>query len=305
MKKLSIGTDCSGIEAPIQALKKLKIPFEHKFCSDIDKHVIESIKANYSPNIIYNDITKRDHSGLPDIDMYISGFPCQPYSSIGLQKGTSDSRSNVMLEVIKVIKIKKPKVFVLENVKNFKTIEDGKIFKFLINSLEKSGDYKVFVDILNTKEYGIPQNRNRLFIIGILKESLIEDYKTPKKINMKKLDEFLTDKSIYSVSSITSKNLLRNLKNINYLKNVIITNFNFKSFIGDGITPTLTTRCGSFFHTTYNRYLLPEECLALQGFPKSFKKVVSNTQLYRQAGNSMSINVLEALLKEIFRITKM
>jgi len=96
---LRIGSDCSGIEAPIQALQQLGIPFEHSFCCEKDKYALQSIKANYTPKKIYTDITKRKHSLLPDIDMYVCGFPCQPFSLMGNKMGTEDSRSNIMYQL--------------------------------------------------------------------------------------------------------------------------------------------------------------------------------------------------------------
>lgn len=103
---LRIGTDCSGIEAPIQALLQLNIPFDHAFTCDKDPYVLKSIKANYHPKKIYTDITKRKHALLPDIDMYICGFPCQPFSLMGNKMGTEDSRSNIKrsVNVLKLFK---------------------------------------------------------------------------------------------------------------------------------------------------------------------------------------------------------
>ena len=123
---LRIGTDCSGIEAPIQALRQLGIPHRHVWSSDIDKFCIQSIKSNYDPERLYGDpngpypdgdITKRDHSTLPDIDLYVCGFPCQPFSIAGDRKGFEDKRGNVFWSCLDVIKVKQPKYFILENVK--------------------------------------------------------------------------------------------------------------------------------------------------------------------------------------------
>ena len=92
---LRVGTDCSGIEAPIMALKQLKIPFYHEFSSEIDKHCIASIKANYKPKIIFGDIKKRKIKDVPDIDLYVCGFPCQPFSMAGERNGIEDSRGTI------------------------------------------------------------------------------------------------------------------------------------------------------------------------------------------------------------------
>ena len=305
---LRIGTDCSGIEAPIQALLQMNIPFEHSFTCDKDSYALASIKANYHPKKIYKDITKRKHGLLPDIDMYVCGFPCQPFSLIGNKMGTEDNRSNIMYQCIKVVKKKLPKVFILENVKNFKFIESGKPFDYLIKQLKniktETGDlaYNIYYDILNTKDYGIPQNRERIFIIGIRKDIQIQEYTTPIKLQMKPLDDFILDKNIYTKTK--NPTVLKNLNKINNEKNNIVLSTNYYYPIKN-ISPTLTTQCSRYYNTTYNRYLTTNECLLLQGFPSNFNQVVSNYQMYKQAGNSMSVNVLKALLKKIYSITKL
>jgi DNA (cytosine-5)-methyltransferase 1 len=304
---IRIGTDCSGIEAPIEALKQMKVPFQHVFCCEKDPYALMSIKANYNPDKIYTDITKRKHSLLPDIDIYVCGFPCQPFSLMGNKLGTEDTRSNIMFSCIKVIQKKLPKVFILENVKNFKFIQNGEPFNYLINTLkkiktqEKEFAYNIYYDILNTKDYGIPQNRKRIFIIGIRKDIQIDEYKTPDTIPMKPLDDFILDKTIYT-NTKNFKSIDLKLKKINYSKNYIFPNSNYVNPL-QNMAPTLSTRCDIFFHSTYNRYLTYQECLLLQGFKKDFKKVVSNTQMFKQIGNSMSVNVLKALFKKIFKIT--
>ena len=305
---LRIGTDCSGIEAPIQALQQLRIPFEHSFCCEKDPFALKSIQANYNPKKIYNDITKRKHALLPDIDMYVCGFPCQPFSLLGNKLGTEDSRSNIMYQCIKVIEKKLPKVFILENVKNFKFIESGKPFNYLIKQLKNikntKGElaYNVYHEILNTKHYGIPQNRERIFFIGIRKDIQTKEYTSPKKLTMKQLDDFILDKTIYTKTK--NPTIIKNLNKINNEKNNIVLSTNYYYPIKN-ICPTLTTQCSRYYNTTYNRYLTTKECLLLQGFSNNFKQVVSNHQMYKQAGNSMSVNVLKALIKKIYLITKL
>lgn len=305
---LRIGTDCSGIEAPIQALQQLGLPFEHSFSCEIDKYALQSIKANYHPKKIYHDITKRKHALLPDIDIYVCGFPCQPFSLMGNKMGTQDSRSNIMYQCIKVIQKKLPKVFILENVKNFKFIQNGQPFNYLIHQLtniknkHKELAYNVYYDILNTKDYGIPQNRERIFIIGISKDIQKENtvYTTPEKLPMRDLDDFILDKTIHNV--IINKNgqkIINKFKLTNSLNNIIACS-GFGNYMLN-MCPTLT--CGTVYYLTkYKRYLTPKESLLLQGF-HNFIQTNSNTITFKQAGNSMSVNVLKVLFQKIFEIT--
>ena len=227
-----IGTDCSGIEAPIQALKQLNITFQHKWSCDNDKYVKKSIYSNYHPELFFEDITTRNHSQLPDIDIYVCGFPCQSFSLMGKKLGTSDIRSNIMYHCIDVIKIKKPFIFILENVKNFKFIENGEPFNYLINQLNNIKDennesiYNIYPNIYNTKDYGIPQNRERIYIIGIQKSIQIDNFTIPKKLPMKPLDDFILDKTIHNSLNTKSKIILKKY-NMFLNINTIITPFSF------------------------------------------------------------------------------
>jgi DNA (cytosine-5)-methyltransferase 1 len=114
---VTVGTDCSGIDAPIEALTQLKILFKHKWSCENDKFARMSIEANYNPEIMYEDISNRNHKLLPSVDIYVCGFPCQPFSFLGDYLGLHDKRSKIMDHCIQVIRLKKPKLFVLENVK--------------------------------------------------------------------------------------------------------------------------------------------------------------------------------------------
>lgn len=295
---LSIGTDCSGIEAPIEALKQLGIPFQHKWACEIDKFARQSILANYEPEILYEDIMKRDHSQLPDVDAYVCGFPCQPFSLMGKKMGTDDPRSNIMLHCLDAIKAKKPKIFILENVKNFKYMEKGEPFHFLINQLESLNTYSINIDIYNTKDYGIPQNRERIYIIGIKKDVQKKEFKKPEKIPMQQLDDFILDKMIYSNTKIPYT-ISKKIKD-KIIENSIVPCDGYSPPMKD-ICRTLThSNCKYMFHTKYNRYLNYKECLLLQGFTLNFNKVVSDTKICNQIGNSMSVNVLKVIYKELF-----
>lgn len=303
---LKIGTDCSGIEAPIEALLQMGIPFDHVFACDADRFVRESIKANYTPGILYEDILTRDHSQLPDIDMYVCGFPCQSFSLLGKKLGTSDPRGGIKEQCVRVIEIKQPKIFILENVKNFKFIEKGVPFKELITTLESLGSsgYYIYADIYNTKDYGIPQNRERIYIIGIRKDIQKEPYQVPEKIQMQPLEEFIIDNNLPKINP--SPSLQRNINKIphNDLTSNYIVIYGYY-FPMKNICPTITTHCKYYYYTKFQRYLTIKECLSLQGFRTNFKKVVSDIQMYKQVGNSMSPNVLKRIMGNIFKVSNL
>jgi len=149
-RPLRVGTDCSGIEAPIVALKQLGVPFSHEFSSEVDKHCVATIKANFSPKIIFNDMTKRNVKDIPDIDLYVCGFPCQPFSTAGSRNGISDPRGTIFWECVRVIQRKKPIVFVLENVKGLLSINNGETFHSMMHTLNSLKGYTIDWRILNT-----------------------------------------------------------------------------------------------------------------------------------------------------------
>jgi DNA (cytosine-5)-methyltransferase 1 len=297
MPILRVGTDCSGIEAPIQALIQLKIPFEHVFSSDIDKYCIQSIKANYKPKIIFGDkdglfpegdITKRDIKDVPDIDLYVCGFPCQPFSQAGKRKGFKDKRVNVFWSCLEVIKQKKPKYFILENVRGLVSHNNGDTCKTIIHELNKLNDYYIKWKIINTKEYGIPQNRERIYIIGST-----NDFSWPAKTKVSKLQDFIDWKD--------TKRFDTTRIHCHIPKNSLFIELNFQknSFTETHITaPCLNTNSG-LWCVPLHRYANCKEYLMLQGFPLNFKQVVSITQFKKQIGNSMSVNVVKEIIKKL------
>ena len=302
-KVLRIGTDCSGIEAPIQALQQLKVPHVHEWSCEIDKYAVQSLYANYRPRKLYGDIAKRNHRELPDVDVYVCGFPCQPFSTIGKRLGQLDPRSDIMMECVEVIKTKRPMVYILENVKHFTIIQQGKPFRSLLAALRKISGYTVYDFLLNTKDYGIPQNRERLFIVGFITSKMKRGFVIPRPVAIRKLDDFLLDKTINNNRIGLTSNVIERLREkgidiskITGQQYIVSTNMYIRCV--KDVSPTITTEKRHFL-VKYNRQMTPKECLMLQGFPSDFKVVVSDTQLTKQAGNSMSVNVLKHLLNTI------
>lgn len=217
---LKIGTDFSGIGSPEEAIKELGIEHEVEFACEIDKHARKSYLANHKCKKMYEDITTRNHSEVEQLDLYVAGFPCQAFSIAGKQKGFEDVRGTLFFNVADFIRINQPKTFILENVKGLLSHDSGRTFQTIIDLLSNGGGtvngqmsldffedglgYHIHFQVLNTKEHGIPQNRERIFIVGF-KES--RNYLFPKteplKIKLKDLLEeevdekcFLNDKNI-------------------------------------------------------------------------------------------------------------
>jgi DNA (cytosine-5)-methyltransferase 1 len=304
-KLLRVGTDCSGIEAPIQALIQLKIPFEHVFSSEIDKYCIQSIKANYTPKIIFGDkdglfpegdITKRDIKEVPDIDLYICGFPCQPFSQAGKRKGFKDKRGNVFWSCLEVIEKKKPKYFILENVRGLLTHDKGNTWKVIWEELNNIKDYNIQWCILNTKDYNIPQNRSRLYIIGTYKQK----FRFPDKIKLKKKLFVDNDDDRQHITSVRHEKILSKLATGCIFIELAFGVSTTRSFNNSGVLSSCITANTRLWCVPKHRYANTSELLYLQGFPRKFKIVVSNTQLKKQIGNSMSVNVVKELIKELF-----
>jgi DNA (cytosine-5)-methyltransferase 1 len=298
--KIRVGTDCSGIEAPIQALKKLckkykNFNFLHEFSSEIDEYAIQSIQSNYNPKYIFGDITKRNPKHLPDIDLYVCGFPCQPFSTAGLRKGLNDSRGNIFFHCIKTIKNKTPKYFVLENVKGILSIEKGKTFQNMLQYMQDSlPEYNIYWNVLNTKDYGIPQNRERLYIVGTKEDRI---FKWPKPIRMKSLEKFIdyTDTNQESIP----KSSIKLFSQIPFNSIFINIGFTQNLFVcSDKVAPCLTATSGLWCVPLHRKGNIKEH-LALQGFPSNFKQVVSDSQLKKQIGNSMSVCVLEKIFENL------
>jgi len=206
-----------------------------------------------------------------------------------------------MEHCIEVIKYKLPKIFILENVKNFKYIDKGAPYNYLLNKLKNLDKYNIYSDIYNTRDYGIPQNRERIYIIGIRKDVEKTPYEKPKIKKCKDLKDFLLDHTVYE-RKIGSKHLKRNLEKAEQKTNelCIVNSTNYFSVMPN-CCPTIITNCSNYYINKFNRNLTPNECLLLQGFKKTFKQVVSNRQFYKQSGNSMSVNVLKEIFKQVFK----
>lgn len=181
-----MATDCSGLDTPVLALKAMKIEIEHIFSSDITKYVQRHLRANVGKGAkIFADLLARDNAKVEGADLYIAGFPCQPFSSSNhTRKGLTDPRGTVFGGCAKYIAHHRPMAFILENVRGLMNINKGKDFQFVLDTLRAIGDrpgtYNIHYKVLNTRDYGIAHNRPRLYIVSIRNDATHNNFTFPK-----------------------------------------------------------------------------------------------------------------------------
>lgn len=281
-----------------------------KFCDTIyanenDSNAIITFKNNFDIDVDSRDIRDVLPNDIPHFDIMLAGFPCQAFSIAGYREGFNDKkgRGNLFFELERILLVKKPKIIFLENVKNLETHDNGKTMNTILNSLHRLG-YFVKYRVLNSMQYGnIPQNRERIYIVGFLDENLCNkfDFPTPIDLNVKLtdiIDKNVDDKYFYNCSKFKHfEELEKNVTNMNAIyqwrrKYVRENKLN--------VCPTLTANMGIGGHNV-PIILTLKECFKFQGFPKSFKLPnISDTHLYKQAGNSVSVPVIEIIAKCIF-----
>jgi len=191
---LGLATDCSGMETPALALQNLGVPVDHLFACDVNKHAKSTILANFPPKVFYDDLTTRDNSVAAKADLYVAGFPCQPFSTAGKQEGFADKsgRGTIFFKVREYIAAQVPKVFVLENVSGLVKINGGSYFQAILESLRALGTHNIYHQILDTKQHGVPQSRRRVYIVGIEKSCDTGTFEYPLPVPCHPLTSSLT-----------------------------------------------------------------------------------------------------------------
>jgi len=291
--------------------------FKTVFANDFDKRCKLTYDLNFpEPKLNTENIWKLDISRIPDFDVLLAGFPCQAFSIAGYRKGFRDEkgRGNLFFRIAEILDEKKPIAFLLENVKHLKSHDNGRTFKIIKETLEKLG-YTIKAEILNSMTHGnIPQNRERIFIVGFLDNAMTDAFDFPKPIPLtKSFREFVAeeadDKYYYN-----DKPLYERIKNdINSENTVYQWRRKYVRANKKGVCPTLTANMGSGGHNVPIiknskgiRKLTPKECFLLQGFPKSFKlpKNLADSHLYHQAGNSVTVPVVERIARNMMVVLK-
>lgn len=293
-----------------------KSGFKSVFSNDYDAYCKTTFDHNFyeifkpETELFLGDIAKIPSSFFPDFDVLTAGFPCQPFSIAGYRKGFTDKgRGDLFFEIIRILKDRRPKAFLLENVKNLKTHDKTNTLKLIYTELENLG-YHVSDAVLNTMDYGnLPQNRERIYIVGFLSKEHHNLFKFPKKIKLTKtIHDCLVKTKVDDKYYYLKSHLYQNLKEEVVKKDTVYQwRRKYVRENKSNVCPTLTANMGTGGHNVPLilddcgiRKLTPRECANFQGFPQEYiLPNIADSQLYKQIGNSVSVPVIERIAFQI------
>ena len=297
-----------------------KVNGECLFASEWDKECQKIYEKNFHLKP-FGDITKINEKEIPKHDVLCAGFPCQAFSISGKRQGFKDTRGTLFFDVARIIKHHQPKLILLENVKNFLTHDNGNTISVVKKTLEEL-NYNVFYKVLNSSNFGIPQKRERIYIVGFNKKLKINEFKFPSNQNIfvSLKDYLLPDSStkelVLDRDDIQLKKDKKIQKDIfgNYPQKPIRLGQVNKGGQGERIYSTnghavsltaygggIGSKTGLYLVNKKLRKLSPRECARITGFPDSFSLSENKNHSYRQFGNSVVVNVLDFILKEIMK----
>lgn len=281
--------------AALQCFEKYDIIGNCVFSSDIDIPAQQSYEANFGERPA-GDITQIDAKDIPDFDILFGGFPCQAFSIIGKREGFADkTRGTLFFEIARILKEKHPHAFVLENVKQLASHDGGRTINTIITTLRDELGYHVDYHILNALDYGLPQKRERVVIVGSLTPFVM---RWPEKVVDGKSLEYIletnVDRKYFASETIVNKR--RSMHTSKYYPAIWHEN---KAGNISSYPYSCALRAGASYNyllVNGERRLTPRECLRLQGFPDTFKMVVSDSQIRKQAGNAVPVDMIRCVL---------
>lgn len=307
MRVCSLFSGIGGIDLAFQ-----QAGFEIVWANEFDRDAAKTYRHNFGgDHLVERDIKIVRTEDIPDFDVLVAGFPCQPFSIAGRQKGFDDPRGNLFFEIARVVKDKRPPVIFLENVANLLQHDDGKTFLTIYNALVPYG-YTFKYRVMDAIEYGnMPQHRTRIFIVAFLDNDKCERFEFPDKLKLTvKLNDILVrsvkhDASYYYTdSSVYYEDLKRIVTDKMALYKIYDSGVSGKAHY---VCPTLTANMGTFpdrvpiIKDDYGiRKITPYECLALQGFPKEYRfPKIPMSSAYKQCGNSVVVPVIRRIAEKI------
>ncbi len=265
--------------------------------SEIDKYATQIYQKHFPKHKNYGDVTKIIASELPDFDLLVGGFPCQAFSIAGKRRGFDDTRGTLFFDIARILKEKRPRNFILENVKGLLSHDNGRTFKTIISTLTELG-YCVEWQVLNAKNFGVPQNRERVFIVGHL-GGIPERKVFPIGESRKQTDELQgyianTLTARYQPAEATGTYVGEGKFNAQKAES------NRQNIQQEGYESDNFGSKGGQTHTTNIRRLTPLECERLMGYPDQWTKGLSDTQRYKTLGNGIVSNVVEEVVKKLY-----
>jgi len=278
--------------------------FTTVFSNDFDEKCKETFDLNFSePSMTLSDFNSLEFEDIPEFDILTGGFPCQPFSVAGKREGFKDTRGNHFFTIASLIYKRRPRAFLLENVKGLLTHDGGNTFKTILSTLDEL-EYKVHYTILNSKIHAnVPQNRERLFIVGFRDIKAYSNFKFPEPITLTQtifdlLEDKVSDK--YNVKpKIFDKLSEFGIKEDTITSHVYQWRYNYiREHKHPGVSPCLVTVGLSPIIKIGNviRHLTPKECFNLQGFPRDYKlPEIHDRHLYKQAGNSVTVPLIQRI----------
>ena len=307
IKDYNVGGLFGGIGGIELGFKKAGFPIS--WANEIDKNAAITYRLNHKHKLYERDLKELDTKEVEKINILTGGFPCQAFSIAGYRKGFKDDRGNIFFEILRFINDLEPKIVFLENVKNLQSHDKGRTFEIIKSELQDRG-YNLDYKVLNSADYGnVPQNRERIYIVGFKDKNVFEKFRFPKqkKLNVKITDllEKQADEYFYYHKSKYYPQLKEEITNkdtvYQWRRKYVREN---KS----NLCPTLTANMGTGGHNVPLiidskdiRKMTPRECARFQGYDESFifSENMANSHLYKQIGNSVTVSVIEAIAREI------
>lgn len=282
-----------GAEA---ALNAKRIPLECVFSSDIDVEAQRAYEANFG-HLPTGDITRVDAESIPDHELLLAGFPCQPFSIMGESKGFEDTRGTLFFDIARILESKKPAAFVLENVRRLASHDEGRTLIRILETLAGLG-YKTEHRILNALDFGLPQKRERLLIVGFHGDQTMNW--ASAKVPMTPLSEIL-ETNVPSELHASERIRLRRKEKCDSLERPTIWHENKSGHIS-ALPYSCALRAGAshnYLLVNGERRLSPREMLRLQGFPENYRIVGNYGQIRKQAGNSVPVPMIQSVVKGV------
>ena len=303
-----------------QAANDFGIKTKCVLSSEIDKYACMTYEKNYSENP-YCDVTKIDEKSIADFDVLLAGFPCQAFSIAGKRAGFEDTRGTLFFDVARIIKQKQPKAFLLENVKGLLSHNKGKTFKTIIEVLKNDLGYNVFYQVINSKDFGVPQNRERVYIVGFKDNEINFSFPTPT--DSTKVIKDIMEENAVSAKYYLSEKYLNTLKAHKAKHEALGHGFGYEVRDINDIAGTIV--CGGMgkerniikddrqtdfsdkgrkkgeFNKECLRVMTPIEWERLQGFPDNWTNGLADCHRYKQMANSVSVPVIKAISENIIK----